>query len=193
MDCKIECSGLWYVFLAFLCLAVPLPWVLSALIAGLVHEAGHILAVILAKESIHSVYIGAGGAILESTPLHPPWDLVSILAGPACSFSLMMAGSICPRIALCGLIQGLYNMLPVYPLDGGRALVCLTQMVFRYDTAERICRIIKYTAIFLIAAGSLWAEIRYKLGGAPFFGAALFLSTLLPGKISCKDRQQALQ
>ena len=193
MDCKIECSGLWYILLAVLCLVVPLPWVLSALIAGLVHEAGHILAVILAKGSIHSVYIGAGGAIMESSPLNPPWELVSILAGPVCSFSLMMVCDIWPRIALCGLIQGLYNMLPIYPLDGGRVLACLTETLFRPDAAKKVCGLIKCITIFLIVTGSLWGGMRYNLGIAPILSSAIFLSTFLQGKISCKERQQAVQ
>lgn len=115
------------VLLALLLLTLPLPYVAAALIAAAVHEGGHAGAVRLLGGKTQGLWVGARGARMEAVLPDTRRELLAILAGPAASLSLMLFVGIFPRLALCGLAQGLFNLLPFVPLDGGRAIRLLTK------------------------------------------------------------------
>lgn len=64
--------------------------------------------------------------------MSPGRELLCVLAGPAVSFSLLALARFFPRIAICGLVQGIYNLLPIYPLDGGKALRCMVSLLRKH-------------------------------------------------------------
>lgn len=66
---------------------------------------------------------------METLPMSTGRELIAVLAGPAASLLLLSLVRVFPRVAICGLIQGIYNLLPIYPLDGGKALRCLMALV----------------------------------------------------------------
>ena len=107
---------------AVLVLTVPLPWLLSAILAAIFHELCHLTALVLTGIPIFGVHIGLRGMSIQTGPMEPGLELLSAAAGPAGSLLLLLFLRQIPRIALCGTIQGIYNLLPVYPLDGGRIL-----------------------------------------------------------------------
>ena len=109
---------------AFLLLTLPLNWLLSALAVAAFHELCHGAAILLLGGRIWGVRISAGGAVMETEPLSSGKELVCALAGPAGSLLLVLTFRIFPRVAVCALVQGAFNLLPVFPLDGGRALRC---------------------------------------------------------------------
>lgn len=119
-----------YLFLALLLLTIPLNWLLAAVLAGVLHELAHIMMILLFGGKIHAMEIGIAGARLDSA-LDSVWkSFFSILAGPVCSLLLFFTYRIFLRLALCALIQGIWNLLPVYPLDGGRMLGILLDVCF---------------------------------------------------------------
>ena len=119
----------FYIFAAALLLIIPIRWILAAFLAALAHELGHYLAVRLLGGEISGGEITWRGARMEMFPMSPGRELLCILAGPAASFLLLCLARVFPRVAICGLIQGSYNMLPIAPLDGGRALHCLLSLL----------------------------------------------------------------
>ena len=178
---------------ALLCLAVPLDWVISGIIAACVHESCHILGVLLCMGRICSVRIGTRGAVLDGTPMEPPRELLCILAGPAGSFALLLFWEYCPKVALCGAVQGAFNLLPVYPLDGGRALLCMAGLLFSPETAAGICMVVRYlfaAALLLLGITGIFV---YDLGVFPVLAMVFFLYKAAFGKIPCNGGDLAVQ
>ena len=139
-----------YVFGAFLVLTVPLDWLVGALVAAVVHELSHIVAIRSVGGSILDIHIGIGGAVIDSHIPGKGRELLCALAGPAGSLLLVSLCRVYPKLAICGLIQGSFNLLPVFPLDGGRILRCLLVLVCPM-THERISRCVeRLVIVFLI-------------------------------------------
>ena len=51
-----------------------------------------------------------------------PQEFLSAMAGPAAGFLLVLLFPWFPRIAFSALVQSLFNLLPIYPFDGGRVI-----------------------------------------------------------------------
>lgn len=118
-----------YLFWALLLLTVPIDWLIAAALAALIHELCHIGMILVLGGRITHMTLSPNRAEIHTGPLDETQELICALAGPVGSFSLVMLSRWLPKTAFCGVIQGLFNLLPIYPLDGGRALrCCLTLM-----------------------------------------------------------------
>ena len=116
---------------ALLLLLLPLKLLLAAAAAAGVHELCHILAIRLTGGRLLGLTVGAGGMTLETLPMSAGRELACALAGPLGSFSLLLLGRWLPLTALWAFFQGCFNLLPLYPLDGGRAAGCILALTGR--------------------------------------------------------------
>ena len=172
----IEVTAGFCVLWAFLLLILPLNFLLAAMGAALFHELCHGLAIYATGGKITRLTVGAGGMVMETTPMPPGKELVCALAGPAGSFFLASLYFRIPMVAVCGLVQACFNMLPLYPLDGGRAMKCLLEWIFPVQ-AERIRKFVEiWTLLFLLV-------VAVRAGN----GAILAWGMLVMRKIPCKD------
>jgi len=187
MKLRLDIDGKACLLLALLCLAVPLNWLGAAFLAALVHEGCHVLGVFLAGGRIQSVRIGMTGAVMESTPMEPLLELLCILAGPAGSLALIMLSPLLPRTAVCGMIQGLFNLLPVEPLDGGRALRCICEILLGQGSAETVCLWVRRLVAVLLFILLLWAAFWKKMGISAVFPGVFLLWPVMGRKIPCKE------
>ena len=117
---RIE-AGFWIV-LGLMVLLFPVRFLLGVLLAALLHEAGHILALRLTGGRLLSVQLHVFGARIEAVPMEPGRAAICALAGPAAGALTLFAWRWFPELTLAGLVQTAFNLLPIYPLDGGRVV-----------------------------------------------------------------------
>lgn len=117
----VETEGGFWLLTALMNLLFPVRFTAGVFLAAAIHETGHILAIRFRGGRIRRLVLGAGGARLVTDPMDPVRELVCALAGPAAGALTIAAWRFFPELALVGLVQTAFNLLPVYPLDGGRA------------------------------------------------------------------------
>lgn len=134
---KITVEASAYIALSCYLLLMPVSWVANALSAMAVHELGHCAAIWACGHTVYEIRIGAYGAkIITQTADHCE-TLICALAGPAAGMLLALFYRWVPVAALCALIQSLFNLLPIYPFDGGRALGAVRGMVADKSVAKK--------------------------------------------------------
>lgn len=175
-----------FVLMAALILLLPLDWLLAAVFAAAVHEVGHMVAIKAFGRRPVSISVGMLGATIHTGPLNNMTEFFCASAGPVASLMLLFLCRVFPKLALCGLMQGLFNLIPLHPLDGGRMLYCLVRRCCPRQT-ERIFCFVQRLILLGFLVFSLLAGIRREGGFIPFLFCITVLSRLLLSKIPCKS------
>ncbi|NLV05340.1 peptidase M50 [Haloarcula rubripromontorii] len=181
------------------------PWLIgTAAAVGLfasvaLHELGHAWAAMrygLRVESI-TLWILGGLANLEAMPKEWNRELVIALAGPAVSiltglacyaalFALPASAQVTLFVigwlAVTNIFLAVFNMLPAFPMDGGRVLRALLARKRPYATATRIAARI----------GTGFAVLFAVIGVLSFSPLLLLLALFVYGAASSESRTVAL-
>ena len=115
-------------------------FVLALFVCVVLHELGHALAARrhgIGTRDITLLPIG-GVARLESIPTRPSQEIVVALAGPVVNVVLAAAGFVMlslagpeawlQRLVIANISLVLFNLIPAFPMDGGRVLRALLAM-----------------------------------------------------------------
>lgn len=148
-------------------------------IAVLTHEAGHLAALTIAGSLPCGIRFSfTGPVILCSNPDSGRKRMLAAFSGPAAGvllwFLLRLLWPLCADISL---LLSMINLLPVLPLDGGRALAAFS---------ERCSRLLPVFGFVIPIAMMLFGlfSIHHGVKG---FGALLFGAWLL--LLSCQESQ----
>lgn len=144
-------------------------------LAAALHELAHGAAIYLCGGKVLSVRLTVSGAVMETSPLSYGKETLCALAGPAASFSLLLVGKYAPWLAFWGMLQGCYNLLPIYPMDGGRALRGILLRHLSMEQTDRILRCCKIVTFAALLMASLYGAWVWQIGYAPLLLVCLLL------------------
>lgn len=146
----------------------PLVTVLGA---AAVHELGHYLALYTFGARVSGLRLSALGAVLETDGARLSYgqELAAVLAGPGvnllCALGLTaFGGGRWPALTGAHLVLCVFNLLPVVPLDGGRALYLAVSWLAGPSAGEAAAR---WTGtVFALGLTALLAYVMRRSGGS---------------------------
>lgn len=193
MGSSFSINGWTCIWFSIFLLTIPLNWSLSLFSAAFFHELCHAAVVYLCGGRILKIVVNPNGIRMCVGPMPPFQELLCAIAGPAGSFFLTLFFRHFPELALCGYVHGMFNLIPVYPLDGGRCLKCLCQMFFGDDITEKAFCIWQSICLFLICIAGIFCSLFLKMGMIPLIASVYLGYRGFSGKYSCKDSFLAVQ
>lgn len=182
-----------YLLAAISMLIVPFSWIIAWIAAVGVHELGHYIALKLCGIKVYRLRLSLSGLQMDTASMTNMQELLCSIAGPVSGLSLLLFTKCCPRVSVCAVIQTIYNMLPVYPLDGGRCIRCLLQMICKKKKYVRFEVWVQCGICFVVCALAIFGLFRWNLGLLPVILAAglIFKSGII--KTPCKAAEQIVQ
>ena len=158
------------------------PLLLGALLlAALTHELGHCAMLRWLRARVTAVRITAMGAEMRiEGRLSYGGEVLAAAAGPAVNLLLApllaYGGRLWEMLYLFAgtqLVLGLFNLLPILPLDGGSMLWNLLAWVTEPYTADRVMTAVGFGTAAVLTLAAVWAA--WQGGGFFFLLAALGL------------------
>lgn len=174
--------------------AVGFATIVLLFLCVLLHEYGHALTARrygIATRDITLLPIG-GVAMLERMPEDPRQEIVVALAGPAVNVAIAavlaglaaldvrLPGGMVETLLAANLMLAAFNLLPAFPMDGGRVLRALLAMRFERLAATRAAvRIGQVLALGLGVAGFFGSPLLILIGVFVWFGAQAELAAAI--------------
>ena len=169
-------------------------WLLAVFGCIVVHEFAHSLVARTRGVGVHEILLLPLGGIskMERLPERPQDEFAIAIVGPLTSFGLAaLAAALCvltgramlpvdliggawlAKLAWLNLILGAFNMIPAFPLDGGRVFRSMLERNRSLETATRIATRVGHAfAIALILGGFLFDIWLMLIGAFIYFGAS---------------------
>jgi stage IV sporulation protein FB len=160
---------------------VALNWFISIFGAVLLHELAHTFAAKKLNHYVEYVYVDIfnGAAMIDTTYSSYRDTLLIVGAGPLSNLLLYLSSSFIPGLEIfseVNLLLFIFNILPIYPMDGGR----ITKVICQWLTKPSIGRKINgYISIVASSVLLLFSLLVYKsLFMVVFSGLFIYYSYL---------------
>ena len=154
--------------LGALLLAASLRLLFWAAVAAAVHELGHVAAVRALGGRVGSFRLTGVGAVIQprrERMFSYGEECLVALAGPAASVLLAIGAAAWGRhfggadaylLTGVSLALGVFNLLPIGPLDGGRILRAVASRWAGPDAGDRVCGLLTKVLAAGLAALGVW-------------------------------------
>lgn len=121
-------------------LRLALLWIPVVFLSVLLHELGHALMISLFKHGPSTITLSGFGGVTRNQRTSRPWqDILISLAGPLVSIGIALAAALLfresafirrdpmlaamlPILVWANRSWAIFNLLPIYPLDGGQVI-----------------------------------------------------------------------
>lgn len=152
-------------------LLLPLKLVIAWIISVFVHELFHYIALKICGIQVFAIKIGLWGTKMETESLSNGEEIFCAIAGPIGGFCLLVFVRIFPLLAVLGCLHSIYNLIPIFPLDGGRVIHCI---ISRYTSKSEIIKIwYDRVVILVLLLLSIILSLRLSLGLMPIVLVAI--------------------
>lgn len=187
---KLEIGFMFTATVAFLLLFNIGDEVKLGISFSLLHEIGHLIAIIICKEKPKLISFGLFGmTIVRECDLTQNYkkEFVTAISGPLTNFFiaivfyfiyLKLSKEIFLKIIIVNLIIGLFNIMPVFELDGGRALESLLKYNYPEEISERILKIVSFFTLVIMMGFGFYILISTGYNFT-FLAISIYLTVML--------------
>jgi len=171
----------------------------AVMIAGAVHELGHIAALNVMGERITALSLGKSGLSMEYTGVSSALpQTVAALMGPAVGIIFaMLASSLSPgepnfwkKSADASIALSVFNLLPVLPLDGGRVTLAVCTFALGNECGRRAADIIGNIIKAAVLLGGIILAV--KAGHFSLLAMAIWLLAYSPERDTMRRKETVL-
>lgn len=161
-------------FCACLCILAWLDsrWTLRLLGCGAVHELGHWAILRLCGVPVVGFRLRISGAVIQTQWMDYTTEIRSAAAGP-CAGLLLGAVLLryAPETALLSIGLSAANLLPLYPMDGGRILAAALLKRLPLEKTEKILARVSFWTCGVLMVLACWGTVALQMGIWPVFAA----------------------
>ena len=189
---RVHISPTAVLLVAVFALMAPIVCLAAVLLAAVCHEMGHYIALRLCGGRLEGLSVSAFGAqmrIRDRNRLSYGREALCVLAGPLVNVTLSWLMSVGGKwreefylFAGAQLVLGVFNLLPLTALDGGRLLWIGIAWVTDPFLADKVCRLTTLVLLMALAALGIILWLRHRAG---------FLLLGTAGVVCCTVRECA--
>lgn len=147
-------------------------WIPVLFLSVLLHELAHAGMIGVFGYGASQVMLAGLGGVTLNKRIAKPWhDMIISAAGPAASFGIAFGAAALPNrihdpmlvaflplLAQANLVWGIFNLIPVSPLDGGGIVRNFLRIFLRERTAFIVAIWISFLVGLLVIALGIWVK-----------------------------------
>ena len=104
---------------------------------------------------------------METGIMNKAHEMICAAAGPVSGLLFLPLVKRIPLISIFCILHAIINLIPVYPLDGGRVMHSLIKMLSSSDKGELAVKTIEHAVLGVLAICSIYGMIKLIAGPIP--------------------------